>query len=116
MACFDETANSPQEYSTCSPGFMFPWFGTTTATYRPWIYQNNVPRHGAPVPVPGWTPPSDGRTRRLFRLPVADITKMVCTPSPFVNAGHANDPTAPRPRKNLAGFMVPCNDLMTQVQ
>ena len=110
------SSGSPQQYQECSPGFLYPWFGKTKATYRPWVRKNNKPAYGDPTTVPGWTIPTDSQSRRMFRLPVADITKMQCSPSPFINAGHANDPTALRPRKNLAGFMVPCNDLMTQVR
>lgn len=44
----------------------------------------------------------------MFRLPVVDLNKVVCTPSPFLFAGHADDPDAPRPRRSIAGFPMPC--------
>lgn len=44
----------------------------------------------------------------MFRLPVVDINKIVCTPSPFTFAGHADDPGALRPRRSIAGFPMPC--------
>ena len=118
-SCFDPRDTSvPQDYSQCSPQFLYPWFGGKTATYVPWAsrgyHEGAFPQPAEPVA--GWTPPADSETRRLFRLPVADISKMLCTPSPFINAGHADNPLAERPRRNIAGFMVPCNDLMTQVR
>lgn len=92
----------------CSHQFSFPWFNSAiykTDEQVPSPYQN----------FPGYAFPSDSKTRRMFRLPVLDINDIQCTPSPFINAGHVNDPSAPRSSTSSAGFRIPCNDLMTQV-
>jgi len=118
QVCFDSAdSKSPSAYGACSPQFVYPWFGNETATYKPWKFGSDFRKNdlGPAELVPGWTVPNDSATRRLFRLPVADISRMVCSPSPFIKAGHENDPNELRPRRNSAGFIIPCNDLMTQV-
>ena len=65
-------------YDAChQPDFVYPWFGT-----RPWYRPMDAPGNSVPlVEYSQWTYPPDATTRKMFRLPYVDISKMQCTPS-----------------------------------
>lgn len=95
------------DFDKCAPNFEYPWFrellrsASSTGPYD--------------EPVTPWHNPPDSLTRRMFRLPVVDLSKLTCTPSPFINAGHAQNSAQTRPSRSSTGFFTPCNDIMTQV-
>jgi hypothetical protein len=97
----------PQFYD-CAPQFEYPWFSkllTAPGRGGPFTEDVNLIYHNPP----------DSLTRRMFRMPVFDLSKSSCSASPFINAGHAQDPGALRSNFSAIGFFTPCNDIMTQV-
>jgi len=84
--------------NTCSDEFEYPWFPEVLSRSEPY------------TPYPEWrtNPPDETRNLKMFRLPVVDIDKIKCTASPFLFAGHADDPSQLRPRRSSAGFPAPC--------
>lgn len=104
--------------------FAYPWFSDPVATnlvhievqYPPYntIYNSTtirfdesfepLNRNKQPWPQPS----QESRRRKMFRLPYVDLQRITCTPSPFVNAGHQEEPNAPRPRTSAAGIITPC--------
>lgn len=107
-ACTCDTFH-PQFYD-CAPRFEYPWFSkllTAPGMGGPFIEDVNVSAI--------YHNPPDSLTRRMFRLPVVDLSKSQCSASPFTNAGHAQDPGALRSNFSAIGFFTSCNDIMTQV-
>lgn len=84
--------------------FVYPWF--------PEMWFRVTHEREDRTNMPGWPNPYDSLTRLMYRLPALDITKIQCTPSPFVNAGR--DGITPRARFNSIGVPTLCNDEMTQ--
>lgn len=88
--------NSPEAFCVLTDGgaqFKYPWF------------LEQVERQSQ-APVPGTGVGSVGE--KMFRLPVVDLDKATCTPSPFLFAGHADDPSRPRSKQSIASFPMPC--------
>jgi hypothetical protein len=98
------------EFNQCAPDFEYPWFSELLSAGYGWPRVNPFDK-----PVTPWHNPPDSLTRRMFRLPVVDLSQLTCTPSPFINAGHSQNPAALRASISSAGFITPCNDIMTQV-
>jgi hypothetical protein len=89
----------------CAPEFVYPWLLDAVGTP---FEGNSFPDYFRPLPEWPAEASTASQQRKMFRLPYLDIQKLACTPSPFINAGHKDNPNAPRRRLSSAGFPIPC--------